>query len=339
MSTETASAAKTGTSVERERLREMFRIARTIAVCDDRMHKEVRAGTIKAATYPVRGMEGVCAAIGAAAETSDYLVSTYRNLGDVIAKGIPLGAVIAEMSGKRTGVAKGKGGSMHMADTSVGFMTTTGIVGSGLPIANGLALASQMSGDGKVTIVTFGDGATSIGAFHEALNLAALWKLPIVFVCQNNGWAEHTPVEEYMAQSDLLVKANAYGIAAERVDGFDAVLSYEAIARAIAEARDGAGPRFIEAVTYRLTGHTALADFSYMDRSRLEQHKADDAVIRLSTSVREFDGERTVARVEADVDALVDEAFAFAIQSAEPDPDEVSDDVYAAGTVAPEVAQ
>jgi TPP-dependent pyruvate/acetoin dehydrogenase alpha subunit len=334
MTTDAATSVDAGTDVDREVLERLFRIAYTIAGCDERMQKEVKAGTIKAATYPVRGLEGICAAIGVAASTTDYLVSTYRNLGDVIAKGIPLGAVIAELCGRATGVAAGKGGSMHMADTSVGFMTTTGIVGSGLPIANGLALASQMSGDGKVTIVTFGDGATSIGAFHEALNLAALWKLPIVFVCQNNGWAEHTPVEEYMAQTDLLAKARAYGLAAERVDGFDAVASLEVVGRAIAAARAGEGPRFVEAVTYRLAGHTSTTDFSYMDKSLLARHIANDAVVRLRTSLESRGAADTVARIEQESDTLVGEAFAFALASDYPAPTEAYTDVYA-----PEVAR
>ncbi|MCR2764337.1 thiamine pyrophosphate-dependent dehydrogenase E1 component subunit alpha [Microbacterium sp. zg.B48] len=317
------------TSVE-----QLFRVALKIAHCDERMQKEVKAGGIKAATYPVRGLEGVCAAIGLALEPTDYLVSTYRNLGDAIAKGMPLGAAIAEISGRETGVAKGKGGAMHLADVAVGLMTTTGIVGAGLPIANGLALASQMSSDGRVTVVTFGDGATSIGAFHEALNLAALWKLPIVFVCQNNGWAEHTPVDEYMAQTDIIAKARSYGIDAERVDGFDAVATLETLGRAVSAARIGAGPRFVEAMTYRLAGHTSTTDFSYMDKDVLARHRADDAVVRLRARLAEtaFDADAA----EADVLAEIDAAFAFAASSPYPDQREAHTDAYALATSAPE---
>jgi len=326
-------------SVTQEELLELLRIAYKITVSDGRMQQEVKANVIQAATYPVRGLEGICAAIGAALLPTDYMVSTYRNLADVIAKGIPLGNVIAEISGRATGVAGGKGGAMHMTDTAVGFMTTTGIVGSGLPIANGLALASQMSGDERVTAVTFGDGATSIGAVHEALNLAALWKLPIVFVCQNNGWGEHTPVHEYMAQTDIVLKAQGYGISSERVDGFDAVASYGAVRRAVAAARSGEGPRFIEAVSYRLSGHTATTDFSYMDKDLLARLKENDAVARLRAQLRGAGADALVDQVQAEVDAEVDAAFAFALSSPYPDQHAAYTDAYAAGTSAPEAAR
>lgn len=307
----------------------LHQIAMTIKVADSRMQQEVRAGTIKAATYPVRGMEGVCAALGLGLAPTDYMVSTYRNLGDAIAKGVALRAVVAEMAGRIDGVARGRGGSMHIADTGVGFMATTGIVGSGLPIAVGLALASQLAADGRVTAVTFGDGATSIGAFHEAMNLATLWQLPVLFICQNNGWGEHTPVDEYMANTDIAGKAASYGLVSERVDGFDAVATYRAVQRAVDAIRAGHGPRFIEAMTYRLSGHTSTADYAYMPQELLRSHEADDALVRLESALVDRGLSDRVTAAVSDVQTYVEDAFAFAAASPYPEPEEAMQDVFA----------
>jgi pyruvate dehydrogenase E1 component alpha subunit len=315
--------------VDDDELIALYRTALTIGEADARMQKEVRAGAVKAATYPVRGLEGSCAGLGLALGARDYMVSTYRNLGDAIAKGVPLRGIIAEMSGRVDGVARGRGGGMHIEDTSVGFMTTTGVVGSGLPIANGLALGSQRAGDGRVTAVTFGDGATSIGAFHEALNLATLWRLPILFFCQNNGWGEHTPVSEYMANTDIRGKAADYGLAAERVDGFDAIATYRAAQRAVAAIQLGEGPQFIEAVTYRLSGHTSTTDYSYMSKDLLRSLESEDSLVRLMSLITERGLAPDAAAIEAAVRRDVEDAFAFAAASEWPQPDEAGLDVFA----------
>lgn len=218
---------------------------------------------------------------------------------------------------------------MHIADTGVGFMTTTGIVGSGLPIAAGLALASQLAADGRVTAVTFGDGATSIGAFHEAMNLATLWQLPVLFICQNNGWGEHTPVDEYMANTDIAGKAASYGLVSERVDGFDAVATYRAVQRAVDAIRAGHGPRFIEAMTYRLSGHTSTADYAYMPQELLRSHEADDALVRLESALVDRGLSDRVTAAVSDIQTYVEDAFAFAAASPYPEPEEAMQDVFA----------
>jgi acetoin:2,6-dichlorophenolindophenol oxidoreductase subunit alpha len=315
--------------VDDDELIALYRVALTIREADARMQQEVRAGNIKGATYPVRGLEGSCAGLGLALGARDYVVSTYRNLGDAIAKGVPLTGIIAEISGRVDGVSRGRGGAMHIEDVSVGFMTTTGVVGSGLPIANGLALASQRAGDGRVTAVTFGDGATSIGAFHEALNLATLWRLPILFFCQNNGWGEHTPVSEYMANTDITGKVAKYGLAAERVDGFDAIATYRAVQRAVAAIRLGEGPQFIEAVTYRLSGHTSTTDYSYMSKDLLRSLESEDSLARLSPDIAERGLTPAAAAIEAAVRQDVENAFSFAAASEWPRPEEALLDVFA----------
>lgn len=315
-------------------LERLYSVAKTIRTCDARIQKDVKSGDLKAATYPVEGLAGVCAGLALALNKDDYLVSTYRNLGDVIAKGVPLRRVIAEIAGRVTGVAKGKGGAMHIADSSYGLMTTTGIVGSGLPIAAGLALSSLLSKDGRITAVTFGDGATSIGAFHEAMNLAAVWNLPILFVCQNNQWAEHTPTGDHMVVTDIASKAKNYGMRHDTVDGFDAVSTAEVLIRAAESIRDGKGPILVEAVTYRLSGHTATADYSYMPQDRLEAARQAEPVAKLRAHLQGSSrvGPDRLEELDRQAVADVDDAFEFAYASAYPDKSEIFTDVFSTTT-------
>lgn len=321
----------------------MYRLMVTITAASDRAAAEVKAGRLASAFYPVRGLEGVCAALGAAMEPDDQIVSTYRSLGDALAKGAPLPGVIAEIYGRSGGLCGGKGGPMHLCDPSVGFMTSTGIVGSGIPIAVGLAIAAQLDsaarldaatrpeGPCRAVVVTFGDGATSIGAFHEAMNLAALWRLPVVLVCQNNQWGEHTPIAEYAANTDLAGRAAAYGIEAVRVDGFDPVATWRVLTDALARARSGAGPTFVECVTYRLTGHTGSADYSYMPAEELAAALARDPAptFRRFLVEEKLFSEDDLAGIDAAVAADVAGAFAFAEASPPPEAGERYLDVFA----------
>jgi TPP-dependent pyruvate/acetoin dehydrogenase alpha subunit len=308
----------------------LYEIAKTIQLCDRRVQADVKSATLKAATYPVTGLEGVCASLGMALRPEDYLVSTYRNLGDVIAKDLSLRSVIAEVAGRSTGVAKGKGGAMHIADASKGLMTTTGIVGSGLPIATGLGLSSLLAGDGRVTAVTFGDGATSIGAFHEAMNLAAVWKLPVLFVCQNNGWAEHTPIEEHTLVTDMAAKASAYGMASATVDGFDVFATLATFADAVGHIRAGKGPFFVEAKTYRMSGHTSTADYSYMPAEALAKAREGEAVGRLRRELSEggLVESSQLDAIDQKAAAIVADAFEFAYASPYPEASEAFTDVF-----------
>jgi pyruvate dehydrogenase E1 component alpha subunit len=319
-----------GTDFER-----LYEIAKVIQLCDRRVQAEVKSGRLKAATYPVSGLEGVCASLGVALRRDDYLVSTYRNLGDVVAKGLSLRSVIAEVAGRATGVAKGKGGAMHIADSSAGLMTTTGIVGSGLPIAAGLGLSSLLSGDGKVTAVTFGDGSTSIGAFHEAMNLAAVWKLPVLFLCQNNLWAEHTPIELHTLVTDIAAKAAAYGMPSATVDGFDALQTLATLTQAVDKIRAGEGPFFVQAKTYRLSGHTSTADYSYMPAEALEKARAGEAVGRLRRELLDAGiiSEARLAEIDHEAAGAVDDAFDFAYASPYPDAGEAFTDVFGNHTI------
>ena len=181
----------------------VFRTMATIRAAEDRITRGLRAGELRMTFYPVRGQEAIPAAVSAHLRRDDYMVTTYRGMHDCIAKGVPLDELMAEMCGKVTGTSKGKGGPMHLSDPRSGLMVTTGVVGGGLPIAAGLALASRLRGTDQVTVVNFGDGATSIGATHEAANLAALWDLPVLFVCQHNQYGEHTRFADYTRTARL----------------------------------------------------------------------------------------------------------------------------------------
>ena len=309
----------------------MYEMMVTTTLADDAARTETKAGRLQAAFYPVRGLEGVCAALGLALRADDQLVSTYRKMADALAKGVSLRAIVAELYGRVAGTSKGKGGAMHLHDKSVGFMTTTGIVGSGLPIAAGLALAAQLDGADRVVVVTFGDGATSIGAFHEAMNLAALWKLPLIFLCQNNQWGEHTPIAEYAGSTDLRARAESYGMQAIRVDGFDPIATWVALTGAVADARAGRGPVFVEAVTYRLTGHTGTADFSYVPTAELDAAMARDPAPTFRKWLLD-QGHATIAETDAAAgaaDAAVADAFDFAQASALPLAEDLHVDVFA----------
>jgi pyruvate dehydrogenase E1 component alpha subunit len=312
----------------------MYELMLVTKLADDTAREEAKAGRLQAAFYPVRGLEAVCAALGEVLRRDDQLVSTYRNLGDALAKGADLRAILAELYGRAAGVSKGKGGAMHLHDTSVGFMTTTGIVGSGLPIAVGLGLGAALDRSDRIVAVTFGDGATSIGAAHEAFNLAVLWQLPVLFLCQNNQWGEHTPIAEYAGSTDLRGRAESYGLTAHRVDGFDLFATLDCLRAAVQHIRNGGGPVFVEAVTYRLTGHTGTADFSYVPADELAAAMARDP----APVLREWllgNGFSTgdVTTVEERAAATVADAFAYAQAAPLPDPEELWTDVFATDLV------
>lgn len=314
-----------------EALARMYHLMLVTTLADKKSAAEAKAGRLQAAFYPVRGMEAVCAALGEVLRPQDRLISTYRNLGDALAKGVPLRSIMAELYGRTEGTSKGKGGPMHLQDQSVGFTATTGIVGSGLPIAVGLAMASQMDGDGSATVVTFGDGATSIGAYHEAMNFAALWRLPVVFVCQNNQWGEHTKITDYAPSPELAQRAKSYTMPTERVDGFDPMACLQALRTAVERARRDEGPTFLEFVHYRLTGHTGTADYSYVPKHELEEALKRDPAPNFRRWLLENSllPEERITEIEKQAEEYVEDAFAYAGSCAFPPPEALYTDVFA----------
>jgi TPP-dependent pyruvate/acetoin dehydrogenase alpha subunit len=312
----------------------IWRTAALVRAADEALRELIATGQWLGFYYSPRGQEVISATVASCLRRDDYLVTTYRGIHDQLAKGVPLLDLFAEMFGKRTGACKGKGGPMHVADPSVGVMVTTGIVGAGLPIAAGLALGARLEGSDRVCAVSFGDGATNIGAFHEALNLAAVWDLPVVFVCQNNEFGEFTPRAETQ-RGEIADRAAAYGIPGVAVDGNDATALRPIVAAAVARARAGGGPTLLDCRTYRFMGHFFGDQMSYMDKDEITRRMADDPVDRLRAAV--------LAAGEADEDGLRQEDAAIAAEIAaaldaarsapDPEPDEVLDDVWA--TVGP----
>ncbi|HWE70792.1 MAG TPA: thiamine pyrophosphate-dependent dehydrogenase E1 component subunit alpha [Acidimicrobiales bacterium] len=323
-------AAGSGGLTDESALR-IFRTMTTIRRTEDRIVRGLGAGEFRMTYYNVRGQEVIPAAIGEHLRRDDYMVTTYRGMHDCIAKGIPLDELVAEMCGKVTGTSKGKGGPMHLSDPQSGLMVTTGVVGGGLPIAVGLALASQLRGTDQVTVVNFGDGATSIGATHEAANLAALWQVPLLFVCQNNKYGEHTGYADYTRTPSLAERFRGYGMAATTVDGNDVVAMDQAAAEAVGRARAGGGPTFLECLTYRLGGHSFGATTEYMDPEEFAAAEADEPVGRYRRWLRAERGvaDAVLADIEAAVTAEVESAVEAAKAADPPPPDELLTDVFA----------
>ena len=309
---------------------EIYRRMALIKANDERSRKVIMSGRLVMPYYSPRGQEVIPSAISVNLTDDDYICTIYRGSHDQLAKGLPLKDLWAEVAGRTTGTCKGKGGPMHVTYPSKGIMVTTGIVGSTMPIANGLAWGSQLRGNDRVTVASFGDGAANIGAFHESLNLAAVWQLPVIFVCQNNEWGEHTAYNK-TSRVPVADRAAAYGMPGVRVDGNDPFAMYAVAHEAIARARAGGGPTLIEAMTYRFFGHVFGDQDPYMDKGRKAEAMANDPVPRFRARLI-TDGvatEEQLAALEAQIEADIDEAVEFALASPFPGMEELERDVFA----------
>ena len=311
--------------------REIYRRMALIKANDERSRKVIMSGKLVMPYYSPRGQEVIPSAISVSLTDEDYICTIYRGSHDQLAKGLPLKDLWAEVAGRTTGTCKGKGGPMHVTYPTKGIMVTTGIVGSSMPIANGLAWGSQLKGDGRVTVAYFGDGASNIGAFHESLNLAAVWKLPIVFVCQNNEWGEHTSYEKATSARQIADRAAAYSIPGIRVDGNDPIEMYAVAKEAIDRARAGEGPTLIEAMTYRFFGHVFGDADAYMDKDRKAAAMEADPVPRYRAQLiaEGIATEEELAAMETAIEAEIDEAVDYALASPFPGVEELTRDVFA----------
>ena len=308
----------------------MYELMALILTCDARIRRGLSAGEFACTYWPATGQEAIAAALGTVLGTEDQLVSTYRGLHDQVAKGVPLGPLVAEILTRRTGVNAGKGGAMHISHPPSGLVLSTGIVGSGIPIAVGVGLAALVRNSGQVAVASFGDGATGTGSFHEAVNLAALWKIPIVFVCQNNRYAEMTPTVEAQPVAGVADRAAGYGLPGEQVDGNDPDAVHLALDGAVTRARNGGGPTLLECMTYRLWGHYFGDPMRYIPPGELEAARKAEPVSRYRARLI-ADG----VLDEADADGIderarheVEEAFSAALAAPLPDPDDAFVDVY-----------
>jgi TPP-dependent pyruvate/acetoin dehydrogenase alpha subunit len=281
------------------------------------------------------GEEAVATGVCAALREDDFITSTHRGHGHCIAKGTPLTHMMAELYGKRNGTNKGKGGSMHIAEPAIGILGANGIVGASIPIAVGAGLSIKLRGTDQVGVSFFGDGASNQGTFHEGLNLAAIWKLPVVFVCENNQYAIGVPVSYSVPIPRIAARAGSYGFPGVTVDGMDVLAVYKAARDAVARARQGLGPTLLECTTYRFMGHSgpyAIEPFGqpYRTRDEIARWRTRDPLRRLKQQLRD-DGvpESRFEAIHAEVEALMDDAVEFAEASPEPLPAEALDDLWA----------
>jgi pyruvate dehydrogenase E1 component alpha subunit len=324
-------SAAAGKVPEQTILLDIFRKMALMRLNDDQVVRQIKAGKLTVPYYSARGQECIPAAISVSLTQQDYLVTIYRGIHDMLGKGVPLKPLWAELAGKVTGTCKGKGGPMHITHPESGCMVTTGIVGAGMPIACGLAMASQVLGDGRVTVTNFGDGASNIGAFHESLNLASVWKLPVVFVCQNNLYAEHTALELGTSVPRISERAASYNMPGVTVDGNDPIATYRVARQAIDRARAGNGPTLIEALTFRFLGHVLGDASEYIPKDQFETAKANDPYPRYRQWLIDQGLADTplLESIEREISSEIDAAVAFATASAEPEGIEIKRDVYA----------
>lgn len=315
----------------RDRLLDAYRTMRTIRSFEQTLNELSQAGRVPGFLHLYAGEEAVAAGVCAHLGDHDYVASTHRGHGHSIAKGVELDAMMAEIFGKRTGVCKGKGGSMHIADTERGMLGANGIVGGGIPLATGAALSAKVLKTGGVAVSFFGDGATNEGSFHESLNLAAVLRLPVLFVVENNGYGEATPVEYHVAVRDLAVRAQAYGIPGVVADGMDFFDVYRKAAEAVARARRGEGPTLLECKTYRYFGHYVGDPLTYRAKEESDQMRATRDPLDLFEQ-RAVGEQRLAAadlrRVDDEVEAAVSAAVRFAEASPPPDAADLTTDVY-----------
>ncbi|MBI4287675.1 MAG: thiamine pyrophosphate-dependent dehydrogenase E1 component subunit alpha [Chloroflexi bacterium] len=317
--------------IEPQDLIEMYKTMLTIRRFEERAAREYEERHIPGIVHSYIGQEATATGVCANLRLDDRIVSTHRGHGHCIAKGADLKRMMAELYGRKTGYCKGKGGSMHIADFSVGMLGANGIVGAGLPIAVGAAMAAQLEGGDRVAAVFFGDGACQEGTFHESLNLASIWKLPIVFVCENNGYGVNTPAEYSIPVKDIADRAAAYAMPGVVVDGNDAAAVYEAAGRVVKAARAGKGPALLECKTYRWRRHAESKAFAELrPTGEIEAWKSRCPIASLERRLLE-EGMATgqeLADIDSQVLALIEEAVRFAEASPWPAPEDALEGVY-----------
>jgi acetoin:2,6-dichlorophenolindophenol oxidoreductase subunit alpha len=316
--------------LDKATLSRFYRTMVTIRKFEDRVKDEFAKGRIPGFVHLYAGEEAVATGVCADLSDSDSVTSTHRGHGHCIAKGCDVNAMMAEIFGKATGLCKGKGGSMHIADVSKGMLGANGIVGGGPPLACGAALTAQIQGTDDVCICFFGDGAAEQGTFHESLNLAAIWKLPVIFVAENNGFAESTPASYHCAIENIAERAAGYGVPGATVDGMDVFAVYEAASQAIKRARAGQGPSLLEFKTYRFNGHFEGDQQLYKTDDLQNSMKARDPLTNFRKTVTEQNlmTDAELDAIEAEIAKEIDASVAFADESPYPALEEVTTDVY-----------
>ena len=314
----------------KDKLLWIYERMRLIREFENRASQLFAAGQIPGFVHLYAGEEAIAVGVCAHLSDRDFITSTHRGHGHCIAKGVDLNAMTAELFGKATGSCKGKGGSMHIADVDKGMLGANGIVGAGGPLACGSALMIKQKGTDQVTVCFFGDGASEQGTMHESMNLAAIWKLPVVFVCENNGYAQTTPARYHCAAKDIADRATAYNIPGFTVDGTDVFAVHEAAGEAIARARRGEGPSLLECKSFRFYGHFEGDNLSYRTEEEKANNQARDPINTFKKRVhdRGLLTEKEMADIDDQAQRSIEAAVKFAEESPYPALEECLTDVY-----------
>ena len=316
--------------IEEERLISIYKMMQLIRKFEEKALYLFENNYLRGSVHLCVGQEAIAATVCSLLRDEDYITSTHRGHGHCLAKGADPSRAMAELMGKATGYCKGKGGSMHIADLTKGNLGANAIVGAGIPIAVGGALAAQLRGSDQVAVSFFGDGASNQGTFHEGLNLAAVWKLPVIFVCENNGYGISCPVAESTSVENISDRAKAYGIPGVTVDGNDVFAIDKEAKKAIKRAKKGDGPTLIECKTYRWYGHWTGDPQAYRTREEVAGWKEKCPIKRLEERLIEKDIIRPsqIEQIEKEAILEIEKAAEFAISSPEPDPSTVMEDVF-----------
>ena len=315
----------------KDRLIDMYRTMLRIRAFEERVSKEFAAGRIPGFVHVCIGQEASATGTCANLRSDDYITATHRGHGQIIAKGAWTDRMMAELYGKKTGYCRGKGGSMHIADTDIGVLGANGIVGGGITVAGGAALSAQMRGTDQVVVCFLGDGSTNQGTFHEGVNLAACWGLPLIYVIENNLYAEKTRITDTCQLANLAERGAAYGVPSVVVDGNDVMAVYEAVGEAVARARKGQGPTVVECKTYRWHGHYEGDPQTYKPKEEVEEWQKKDPIPRFRQQLLAMKvlTENEAGDIEQAALKEMDKAVKFAEESPFPAPEETLEDVFA----------
>ncbi len=317
-------------ALDKARLLRMYGQMQTIREFEERAGKEFAAGKVPGFVHLYAGEEAVAVGVCSNLTNDDFITSHHRGHGHCIAKGVDIREMVAELLGREAGACRGKGGSMHIADVHKGMLGANGIVGGGFPLATGAGLTAKTNGRGQVAVCFFGDGAANQGTFHESLNLAGIWKLPVIYVAENNGYAESTPVTYHMSCRDIAERAVGYNMPGVTVDGLDVLAVYEAANEAVARARRDGGPSLIECKTYRYHGHFEGDTITYRTKEEVDSYRARDPIQRLRNFILErgFATTQELDSIDRQVRDEIDDAWRFAEAAPYPSPEEALTDVY-----------
>jgi pyruvate dehydrogenase E1 component alpha subunit len=323
-----ATAEKKGQGIARDTLKDFLREMLLIRRFEEKVEERFRAGELPGFLHVAIGQEAVAVGVCRALADNDVIASTHRAHGHTLAKGTHPNELMAELYGKLEGCSHGYGGSMHLYDVERGNLGANAVVGGGLPAIVGGALAFKLRGEPRVAVAFFGDGATNIGTFYESLNLAQLWNVPAVFVCENNHYAESTPARQHMPIEDMTERAKAFGMEAMKVDGQDVEAVYKTTQRALKHARDGKGPVFLVAETFRLTGHYIGDPQVYRPKEEVrELRQTQDPLEKLRTKIELPDDEWE--EMEREVAEIVEASVEFAKAGTDPKPEDALKNIYA----------